>query len=104
MSGITRSTPSISASGNMRPTSTTMRSSPYSKTIMLFPISPSPPRGMTRSLPLFISNLEEASLGGDGNGGPLGLPTRLLQDGGELLEVALDDLAEGALVKGGRRV
>src|SRR3990172_6613781 len=104
MSGITRSTPSISASGNMRPTSTTMRSSAYSKTIMLLPISPSPPRGMTRSLPLFMSDLEETPLRGDGHGGPLRIPTRLLQYGRELLEVGLDDATEGALVEGGRRV
>src|ERR1044072_818488 len=41
--------PSMSAVGNRRPTlSTTMRSS-YSTTVMFLPISPSPPRGRTRS-------------------------------------------------------
>src|SRR3990170_4519737 len=104
MSGMTRSTPSISASGNMRPASTTMRSSAYSKTIMFLPISPRPPRGMTRSLPLLISDSEETSLGDDGDGGALGLPARLVQDGWELQEVGLDDATEGALVERRRRV
>src|SRR3990172_4426296 len=47
---MTRSTPSISSSGNMRPASTMMRSWPSSRTIMFLPISPRPPRGITRSL------------------------------------------------------
>src|SRR5579875_3595343 len=40
--------PSMSAVGKRRPTSTTTRRSSYSNTVMFLPISPSPPRGMTR--------------------------------------------------------
>src|SRR4030042_1667122 len=40
----------------MSPASTIMRSSPSSKTIMFLPISPSPPRGMTRSLSTICSD------------------------------------------------
>src|SRR6266850_4517971 len=49
MSGITRSMPSIPSSGNMRPASTTTMSSPTSIASMFFPISPTPPSGITRS-------------------------------------------------------
>src|SRR2546428_6596497 len=49
MSGMTRSMPSISSSGNMRPASMTTMSSPDSIASMFFPISPTPPSGMTRS-------------------------------------------------------
>src|SRR5437763_2694208 len=49
MSGMTRSMPSISSSGNMRPASTTRMSSPCSMASMFFPISPTPPSGMIRS-------------------------------------------------------
>src|ERR1700687_419268 len=48
MSGITRSMPSISSSGNMRPASTTMMSLPCSIASMFLPISPTPPSGMMR--------------------------------------------------------
>src|SRR4051794_14634736 len=48
MSGTTRSIPNISSSGNIRPQSMTTMSSPYSKTNMFLPISPTPPRGMIR--------------------------------------------------------
>src|SRR5687767_1071985 len=48
MSGMTRSMPSISSSGNMRPASTTTISSPCSMASMFLPISPTPPSGMTR--------------------------------------------------------
>src|SRR5438094_8672617 len=48
MSGITRSMPSISSSGNMRPASMTTMSSPCSSASMFLPISPTPPSGMTR--------------------------------------------------------
>src|SRR5580700_10215154 len=51
------STPSSSGSGNITPQSTTMMSSPYSKTIMFMPNSPSPPRGITLSLPLATGEL-----------------------------------------------
>src|ERR1700687_4813547 len=49
MSGMTRSMPSISSSGNIRPASTTIMSSPCSMAIMFLPISPTPPSGITRS-------------------------------------------------------
>src|SRR3990172_11547932 len=49
MSGTTRSMPNISSSGNIRPQSMTTMSSPYSKTNMFLPISPTPPSGMIRS-------------------------------------------------------
>src|SRR5258706_238177 len=49
MSGMTRSIPNISSSGNMRPQSITTMSSPYSMTYMFLPISPTPPSGMIRS-------------------------------------------------------
>ena len=49
MSGMTRSIPNISSSGNIRPQSMTTMSSPYSKTYMFLPISPTPPSGMMRS-------------------------------------------------------
>src|SRR5262245_13805286 len=41
--------PGISSSGKSRPQSTAMTSSPDSRSIMLSPISPSPPRGIRRS-------------------------------------------------------
>ena len=49
MSGMTRSIPNISSSGNIRPQSMTTMSSPYSNTYMFLPISPTPPSGMIRS-------------------------------------------------------
>src|SRR5437899_5491368 len=49
MSGMTRSIPSISSSGNMRPASTTRMSSAISSASMFLPISPTPPSGMIRS-------------------------------------------------------
>ena len=49
MSGMTRSMPNISSSGNMRPQSMTTISSRYSNTYMFLPISPTPPSGMMRS-------------------------------------------------------
>src|SRR5256885_10078301 len=49
MSGMTRSIPNISSSGNMRPQSMTTMSSPYSNTYMFLPISPTPPSGMILS-------------------------------------------------------
>ncbi len=55
MSGITRSIPNISSSGNISPQSITTMSSPYSKTYMFLPISPTPPSGMMRSgVSLFV--------------------------------------------------
>src|SRR4051812_43518168 len=56
--------PSISAVGKRSPTSTTTMRSSYSRTIMFLPISPSPPRGRTRSVPATVPlrarGLEEA--------------------------------------------
>ena len=49
MSGMTRSMPNISSSGNISPQSMTTISSPYSNTYMFLPISPTPPSGMIRS-------------------------------------------------------
>ena len=46
ISGITKSTPSISSSGNDKPQSTTIISSSYSNTVMFFPTSWSPPSGI----------------------------------------------------------
>ena len=46
ISGITRSTPSISSSGNDKPQSTTIISSSYSNTVMFFPTSCNPPNGI----------------------------------------------------------
>src|SRR5258708_2488830 len=51
MSGMTRSMPSISCSGNIRPASTTTMSSSYCTAIMLRPISRRPPRGRMVSRP-----------------------------------------------------
>ena len=44
--------PTISGVGNRRPRSTTTIRPSYSTTVMFLPISPSPPSGRTRSLPL----------------------------------------------------
>ena len=44
--------PSISAVGKRRPTSTTTMRPSYSTTVMFLPISPSPPSGRTRRVPL----------------------------------------------------
>src|SRR5229473_6507586 len=56
MSGITRSTPSNSDSGNIIPASTTRMSSPNRNAIMFIPNSPSPPRGITVSDCLLLLN------------------------------------------------
>src|SRR4029453_18934888 len=55
-SGITRSIPSKSAPGNMRPQSMAMAASPYSRSIMLRPNSPNPPKGMILSGSIGTSN------------------------------------------------
>src|SRR6476661_8557776 len=44
--------PSWSGVGNARPVSTTIIRPSYSRTVMFLPISPNPPRGRTRSVPL----------------------------------------------------
>ena len=48
-SGMIRSTPSSSGSGNMTPASTRMAVSPQATTIMFMPNSPSPPSGISSS-------------------------------------------------------
>src|SRR6516162_7459161 len=48
MSGITRSMPKSSDSGNIIPASMTMMSSPQRSAIMFMPNSPRPPRGIAR--------------------------------------------------------
>ena len=58
-SGRIRSTPGCSTSGKSTPQSTTSSLPSYSKTVMLRPMAPSPPSGMTRSPP-----------SGSGGGGP----------------------------------
>src|SRR5512132_685040 len=74
--------PTISAVGKRRPTSTTTMRSSYSKTVMFLPISPSPPRGRTRSL-------EFAILGSGGLQQPVALEHHA--DGGLLVLVGLDE-------------
>src|SRR5215207_10988893 len=49
-SGSTRSMPSWSGAGNISPVSTTTIRPSYSTTIMLLPLSPSPPSGRTLSV------------------------------------------------------
>src|SRR6185437_13730354 len=57
ISGTTISTPSSSVSGNMRPASMTMMSSPQRTAMQFIPNSPRPPRGTRCSFPAGISNL-----------------------------------------------
>src|SRR5579862_3796956 len=54
MSGTTMSTPSNSASGNIRPASTTMMSSPQRTAMQFIPNSPSPPSGTICNFPVGI--------------------------------------------------
>src|SRR5215208_4285680 len=49
MSGRTRSMPTISSSGNIKPQSITTIVSSYSITVMFLPTDPTPPRGITRT-------------------------------------------------------
>src|SRR5579859_4637585 len=103
MSGMTMSMPSICSSGNMRPASMTTMSSPCSIAIMFFPISPTPPSGMTRTalakerhllcrLLLRLRRLGRSR------------PRGGLQEFGERLEVLLQVAAERRLVQRGRGV
>src|SRR3954469_17416982 len=55
-SGSTRSIPSWSGVGNISPVSTTTIAPSYSTTVMFLPISPRPPSGSTRRVPLMRSN------------------------------------------------
>ena len=63
MSGMTRSIPNISSSGNIRPQSITTISSRYSKTYMFLPISPTPPSGMIRSGWSFVGGILVLGMG-----------------------------------------
>src|SRR3972149_10287384 len=95
MFGMTRSTPSISSSGNMSPASTAMIASPYSRSIMFLPISPRPPRGITRSFLRAMSSLEQLHLYRLRVLGVRFKLKRPLGDGGELLEAGLDRAGPG---------
>src|ERR671925_1453109 len=79
---MTRSMPNISSSGNISPQSITTMSSPYSKTYMFLPISPTPPSGMMRSgwsggairfvvslVPAGVDDQKRSSMGSAGDGG-----------------------------------
>src|SRR5947209_9022938 len=57
MSGTTISTPNSSDSGNIRPASITMMSSPQRRAMQFIPNSPRPPRGIKWSFPAGISEL-----------------------------------------------
>src|SRR5512146_1734061 len=61
MSGTTMSTPSSSASGNIRPASMTMISSPQRTAMQFMPNSPSPPRGTICSFPIGMLEYLDAS-------------------------------------------
>src|SRR3972149_5698781 len=106
MSGMTRSTPSISSSGNIRPQSTTTMSSPHSMAIIFLPISPRPPRGMTRNVGCGI-RLEQTQLLGLGRlwllgAGPL-LPD-FLQEVREFAHILFYGCPQTILVQGCRRM
>ncbi len=79
-SGSTRSMPSISAVGNISPVSTTTIRPWCSTTVMFFPISPSPPRGVIRTGELKLGRARSQQ------------PARLerLADHGALIVVGLD--------------
>src|SRR6266542_6784497 len=101
MSGMTRSMPSISSSGNMSPASTRSMSSPCSMASMFLPISPTPPSGMTRTLG--VSAKEGHLLRWLGLLGLCrrGRPRGGLQEAREGLEVGLEGLTERRLVQCG---
>src|SRR3954447_12820944 len=103
MSGTTRSMPNISSSGNIRPQSMTMMSSPYSNTYMFLPISPTPPSGMMRSWSaapgdIVIGGSEQRQLVGVGGGSGVEGGGREAGNGGD---VVTRDLGEPV---GGDRV
>ena len=62
ISGITKSTPNISSSGKDSPQSTAIISSPYSKTVMFFPISCNPPSGIILNFGLLNPNCSSFSI------------------------------------------
>src|SRR6267143_3117957 len=102
-SGSTRSTPSISSSGNIRPASMTTMFSSYSSAIMLRPISPKPPRGMARNLGCLAKKgellLRFGDWGGDRGGdlSPLFGPVEVGLDG---LEILLQRAHQEAVIQG----
>src|SRR6267143_1482297 len=106
-SGSTRSTPSISSSGNIRPASMTTMFSSYSSAIMLRPISPRPPRGMARNLGCLAKKGELLLRLGDrlGCGGehltPLLDTVKVGLDG---LEVLLQRPHQKTVIQGRRRM
>src|SRR6266852_6372481 len=61
MSGTTISTPKSSASGNIKPASTTMMSSPQRTAMQFIPNSPRPPRGTKWSFPEGIGKLDRST-------------------------------------------
>src|SRR6476660_4861799 len=102
MSGITMSMPSICSSGNMRPASTTTMSLSCSMAIMFFPISPTPPSGMTRTVLAKERHLLGRFLGGLGGLGWRHGGTRgALEERRERLEVLLEVGAERGLMQRG---
>src|SRR5690242_6000036 len=68
MSGTTMSTPSSSASGNIRPASMTMISSPHRTAMQFIPNSPRPPSGTRCSFPAGIVNYLLMLQGNDEDG------------------------------------
>src|SRR5919106_3477768 len=96
---MTRSTPSISFSGNMTPTSTMTMSWPYSRTIMFRPISPRPPRGMQRSASIYMmvpgkerTTMEYRNLGRSG------LKVSAIGLGGNTFGNGADEAATGRII------
>ena len=55
MSGITISIPNISSSGKLSPQSMIMISSLYSMTVIFFPISCNPPKGIIFNFDVFLA-------------------------------------------------
>src|SRR4030042_3813208 len=102
---MTRSTPSISSSGNVRPAATMMRSLGSASAIMFLPISPSPPRGTIRNdLSVMVGGSEEAHLLGFRRLFSRALVSRLLQNSRQPAEVVLDGSAHVGGVQSGRWV
>src|SRR5438874_5016887 len=102
-SGSTRSTPSISSSGNMRPASITTMFSSYSSAIMLRPISPRPPRGMARNLGCLAKKGELLLRLGNGRDSGRNDLTPLLDPvevGLDRLEVLLQRAHQEAVIQG----
>src|SRR5438445_3993013 len=100
MSGITRSIPSISSSGNISPASMTTMSLPCSSASMFLPISPTPPSGMRRRASLTEQGgLHRFLLGRSLRGRRLGR-----EEERERVEVSDEGRAERRLMERGRWV